>query len=173
MSPRPLLILLCAAAVAAAACEANLETTCEGGDGTCDGHQPATATNTGGAGVGGNADVYVLPADCFDGCDTMNVSGNVGEFPCAVQEVFLNCQRCHTAVGTPIVAAPFVLDTYADSQQLYGATAIWSQFARVFVDIPDFMPLQDPKLTPAEKRIMLDDWACKCAPPRAAGEMCP
>lgn len=153
------------------ACKASLETQCVGGDGSCDEREVVTSTG-GTGGTGGTEEVYVLPADCYEGCDTMTVSGATGEFPCAVAEVMTNCQRCHTEDPNPVTLAPFPLDTYEQSLQLYGTTVVWSHIARVIVEFEDFMPLQEPKLTVAQKRALLDDWACICAPPRAADEIC-
>jgi hypothetical protein len=81
-----------------------------------------------------------------------------------------NCRRCHTS-GTPLVpGAPFMLETYEQSQGLYLNVAIWARMK--FVVERDFMPQEDPLLTPEEKNDLLDDWVCKCAPPRAESETC-
>ncbi len=164
--------LLCGSLLAATlaivtqpACEADLETECVGGDGTCDIHEEAPGS--GGGGVGGAGGVGGEVA-CYDGCETDVVSGNTGEFPCEVEVIMDNCRRCHT---DPLAnGAPFPLDTYEDSQQLYLGTAIWARLEGVLVN--DFMPLTPPKLDALEKRAVLDDWACQCAPPRPAGETC-
>lgn len=143
----------------ALACEADLETECVGGD--CEPYQPSLPEPGEGGGGGGRL--------CYEGCVTDAVSGNTGELPCEVEAVLDNCRRCHT---TPLQnGAPFPLDTYEDTQQLYLGTAIWARLDAV-VSI-DFMPLQPPLLTDDEKAALLDDWACRCAPPREAGVTCP
>jgi hypothetical protein len=139
-------------------CEANLETTCITGE--CSDYVPPQPV----------AGPYSLPTDCLDGCDVMTPSGTAGEYPCAVDAVIDNCRRCHVPNGS----APFSLDTYADSLDLYpGALGEVTRWATMTSAVPnDFMPLADPKLTDEEKVVLLDEWACVCAPPREAGEVC-
>jgi hypothetical protein len=139
---------------AVAACEADLEQVCVGGDGTCDQHQLATSSG----------------GECFEGCDTMTPSNRTGEFPCEVEVIMDNCRRCHTEVGTPVVESPFPLDTYEQSQALYFDHAIWFYMPGTLES--DFMPLDPPKLTDDEKKELAEDWACRCAPPREPGETC-
>jgi hypothetical protein len=143
-----------------AGCDADLKTTCTGGDRTCDPHA-----------LGGPPP----PPPCLDDCDVQTPSGRTGEFPCAVEPILSNCQRCHSAtpslMGDP---APFQLDTYEQSQAIFEGMAVW---ARMFNAVdnpnnPDFMPLADPKLKPEEKTQLLDEWVCVCAPPREEGEVC-
>ena len=137
------------------ACQADVTTTCVGGDGSCDTHQ-----------LGGE-----IPAgDCFEGCDTVNPSGRTGEFPCAVEVIMQNCRRCHTADMPLEPEAPFDLDTYEQSQGVFAGTAIWARMKAV-VEI-DFMPRQAPKLTAEEKTQLIDEWVCECAPPRDEMETC-
>ncbi len=139
-----------ALAALALGCDANLETTCVGGD--CADYQPPPG-------------VIEVP-ECFEGCDTTAVSGNVGEYPCEVEPIIEVCRSCHVDGGT----APFSLDTYADSQELYGSETRW---ARIVPNVTsDFMPLGGPPLDADQKKALLDDWACQCAPPRAAGVAC-
>lgn len=148
------------------ACEADLETTCVGGDGTCDPQTiqgPVSSSSVGAGGGGGSGPV------CFEGCDDTVVSGQTGDFPCEVEEVMVNCRRCHSANPSLQTVGPFPLDTYEESQQLYGPKAIW---ARVHTVVGSgFMPLQAPKLDDAQKAIM-QEWACNCGPPREAGVTC-
>jgi hypothetical protein len=141
-------------AMAALGCEAEVESSCVGGD--CRPYQSPQVPNT-----------YEAPLDCTAGCDTMSVSGNTGEYPCEVETIITDvCVQCHTPGGQ----GPFTLEAYEDSQQLYGPEAIW--FRMVGAIESDFMPLIPEKLTPDEKRSLLDEWACVCAPPREAGETC-
>lgn len=134
-------------------CNANLETTCVTGDNCADYVPPQGVLDVG---------------ECFDGCDTTSVSGNTGEYPCAVDAIIDVCRNCH--IPKPEGSAPFSLDTYADSQELYGTEARW---ARIVPNVTsDFMPLGGPALDDDQKRDLLDDWACKCAPPREDGETC-
>lgn len=148
--------LLCGSLVA---CDADLTTTCTGGDGTCDTHA-----------LGGEPP----PDPCFDDCDVRNPSGRTGEFPCAVEAIMNNCRRCHSATPTLMEPAPFFLDTYEQSQEVYFGMAIWARMLSAIddPDAPDFMPLAPPKLTPEEKTQLLDEWVCVCAPPREEGEVC-
>lgn len=135
----------------ALSCDAELETTCITGDNCADYKPPQGVPDVG---------------ECFDGCDTASVSGNTGEYPCAVDVIVDVCRNCHVDGGS----APFSLDTYADSQELYGTEARW---ARIVPNVTsDFMPLGGPPLDEEQKKALLDDWACKCAPPREAGETC-
>lgn len=156
-----------------AACQADLESSCVGG--VCEPLPPAAGASssatsassssgaTGGSGgAGGSAPL------CFDGCDVTKASGKTGEYPCAVERIMLdNCARCH---ATPTKSgAPFPLDTYGASQELYAETAI---FARLKSTVESgFMPLSPPELTDDEVQTLVD-WACACAPPRAPGETC-
>lgn len=152
-------------------CEASLDSECVGGDGTCDLHDATTSSSStsagsGGGGVGGGEGGGPT---CYEGCDTESLSGNTGEFPCDVQVIMEdNCQRCHT--DPPVNGAPFPLDSYEDSQQLYNGTAIWARMH--FQVVNDLMPQAPPLLDTLEKRHLLDDWACQCAPPRDAGDTC-
>jgi len=149
------------------ACQANLDTECVGGDGTCDVHDPTTASSGTGPGVGGGGGGTggSAPA-CYEGCDTETASGNTGEYPCDVEAVIEICRGCHVPGGQ----GPFSLDTYEDSQQLFNGVAIWARLEGQLVD--DFMPKGGPPLGTLDKRAILDDWACQCAPPRPAGETC-
>lgn len=152
------------------ACEAKIEDLgCEGGDFTCDG-SPASLTasssaaSSGAGGGGGGGPV------CLEGCDTMTVSNVTGEFPPEVDEVLENCRRCHT---TPLAnGAPFPFDTYEETQNctspactdgLYAGQTLWARMIPAVAS--DFMPLTAPKYSDEEKAILLDDWACLCAPP--------
>jgi hypothetical protein len=141
-------------------CEANLETTCTAGD--CTDYVPPDPP------VG----PYMLPEDCLEGCAIDAPTGMTGEYPCAVDAIIDNCRRCH--VEPQMGGAPFSLDTYADSQELYfGGLGNVTRFATMTQAVAtDFMPLVDPKLTDEEKVELLDNWACICAPPRDAGETC-
>ena len=69
--------------------------------------------------------------------------------------------------------APFPLDTYEDTQQMYGMVTRYGRFEFALFDIFDYMPQTPPKLTQAEKETILHDWACQCAPPKDPMEMCP
>ena len=141
-------------------CEADLESSCVGGDGSCDQHEVSTATGT--TSVGGG------PV-CYEGCDTDSASGLTGEYPCEVDAILDNCRRCHTDPTKN--GAPFSLETYQDSQQTYFGVAIWARMQAVVSQ--DIMPAQDPKLTALEKFQLLDAWACQCAPPRDPAATCP
>lgn len=154
--------LVFAALLLVSACNADVTTTCVGGDGSCDTYPQSGA----------------LPADpCFSGCDVTAASGRTGQFPCAVEKILAdNCRRCHTTQKPPLQQPPFELDTYEESQAIYFGMAIWARMKAAIDD--DFMPLEPPKLTPEEKNVLVDDWVCKCAPPRAEGaggmsEQCP
>lgn len=154
MSSRPLVaggVLAAVFALTQPACEANLESECVGGDGTCDLHDLTPEEVAG---------------PCYDGCDTTAVSGQTGEYPCEVDAIIDNCRPCHVEGGI----GPFSLDTYDDSQQLYVGTAIWARLQGVLVN--DRMPQGGPPLSSADKTAILEDWACQCAPPRPAGETC-
>ena len=162
---RALLLTMVAVTVGLVACEAEVETeACLGGDGTCDldpsSFAASSSSVTVGAGGGGGGAV------CLEGCDAMSVSGNSGEFPADVDAALDNCRRCHT---TPLASgAPFPLDTYAESQELYFETAIWALMVNAVRDPPlgiGFMPLTDPDLTADEETALIDKWACLCAPP--------
>ena len=140
--------------VALTACTAELESSCIGGD--CRPYQSPTPPNT-----------YELPLDCVAGCNTMDPSGITGEYPCGVEEIITGiCVQCHTPGGQ----GPFPLETYEDSQQFYFDGTVWFEMIEALAT--DFMPLIPEKLTPDQKRTMLDEWACVCAPPREAGETC-
>lgn len=143
------------------ACDADLETTCTGGDGTCDPHA-----------LGGEPP----PDPCLEKCDYENPSGRTGEFPCAVETIMNNCRRCHSATPSLMEGdqVPFHLDTYEQSQEMYSGMAIWARMLSAIdnPNAPDFMPLALPKLTPEEKTQLLDEWVCECAPPRDEGEVC-
>jgi hypothetical protein len=152
------------------ACTADLETECVGGDGTCEGFETTSSSSSTTGSGGGNAGGGGAAPVCYEGCDTEAVSGSTGEFPCEVEAIMDNCRRCHT--DPPMNGAPFPLDTYEQSQELYAGKAVWGRLKAVLVDNPDFMPLSPPKLTALEKIEVLDNWACQCAPPRAAGETC-
>jgi hypothetical protein len=144
--PRPLIVLV----LTAWGCRAELESTCVAGD--CSPYEP----------------IVPPPLECYEGCDVTTVSGRVGEYPCAVDAVIDNCRRCHGAVLADFV--PFSLDTYADSQELYGGVARWARINAMVA--ADLMPFAPPLLDDDEKKTLLDDWACVCAPPRAPGEVC-
>ena len=149
------------------ACEATVETTCVGGDGTCDSHELAgpvtsSSSSSSGSGAGGGA-------VCFEGCDPDNPSGLTGEYPCEVEAVMDNCRRCHSANPT-LNPGPFPLDTYEESQVMYGSKAVWFHIRGVIES--EFMPLQAPKLNDDEKDAMIE-WACSCGPPREPGVTCP
>ena len=154
MNSRPLIaggLLAATFAVTQPACEASLEPECVGGDGTCDIHDLTPEADD---------------SLCYEGCDTTSVSGQTGEYPCEVDAVIDNCRPCHVEGGV----APFSLDTYEDSQQLYVGTAVWARLKGVLDD--DRMPLGGPPLGASDKTAVLDDWACKCAPPRDPAETC-
>jgi hypothetical protein len=160
MGRLPQILILAALALVPLGCEAALETTCVGGDGSCDQHALGSGSTTTSAGGG--------PV-CYEGCDTESLSGNVGDYPCAVDAIVDNCRRCHTEPQEH--GAPFSLETYEDSQQLYFGKARWARMEAVVS--ADIMPAEEPKLTALEKFRLLDDWACQCAPPREAGVSCP
>jgi hypothetical protein len=154
-----------AAAAAASGCDATLETRCiTGAD--CSDYAPEPATGEGGAGGEGGGGMGGAGPACYEGCDTMAVSGNTGEYPCAVVPIVAICLNCHGGSGP----GPFALNTYEDSQQLYFGTTIWSRFNINITS--DFMPQGGPPLTPDQKTAFLTDWACQCAPPRPVGETC-
>ena len=158
------------------ACRAELDTTCVGG--TCEPLPPSAASSTitsssagggdgsggsGGAGGGGSVD------PCFSTCDTAVATTNPGQFPCAVETIIVdNCQRCHS--NPTKSGAPFALDTYESAQQLYAGTVIFSRVKGAVES--KFMPLSPPALTDDEITT-LSEWACACAPSRAANEACP
>jgi hypothetical protein len=171
--------------LALVACNADLTAECLPPGANCDQYavQPATSSGTGGGGGAGPV--------CYDGCVTDAVSPEVGmghEFPCDVEEVLgqpadaRGCRRCHSSVQKPTSGAPFILDTWDDSQVLYGGTTIWARIHPVLrggsppgspATFPaDYMPLQPPKLDEPEKQILADEWACACGAPRPDGEMC-
>jgi hypothetical protein len=142
-----------------AACKADVETRCVGGDQTCDPQTfgPAASSSTGG-GV------------CLAECDIENASGQTGQFPCAIEAIMEICRDCHTD-GTPLQpGAPFPLDTYEQSQELYAGQTRYFRMKNV-VEI-DFMPLGGPPLTDEQKTALIDDWICNCAPPRQPGDVC-
>jgi hypothetical protein len=155
---------LLALGAGAMSCEADLETRCVGGDEGC-GERAFTAPPTtpgtgGGGGAGGGA--------CFSACDPDVGLGETGEIPCEIEPILDNCRRCHT---TPLAGgAPFPLDTYAETQALYFTTPTWRAIKNAAIE-SDFMPLDPPALTGAEKQA-LDAWICACAPPREAGVTC-
>ena len=173
------------------ACEAKLieELGCEAGDGSCDQHDfvansqaiggnpgpgPGGAGGAGGAG-GGTGGMATPPVDCYSTCDLTMNSGQTGEFPCEVDAVLDNCRRCHSATPSiPNMTVPFNWDTYAESQELVfgGISTQYGRLENVIYLAEDFMPLDDLKLTPSEKRALVNDWACICAPPRPMGETC-
>ena len=146
-------------------CEADLESSCVGGDGTCDGHPmggPITVVGAGSGGGGaGGGDA------CAQTCDPSMVSGNTGDFPCEVEEALAVCRNCHT---TPAVnGAPFSFDSYDESQQLLGNSSIWF---RVIGQIKtDKMPLQGGPLPEAQRQALIE-WGCACGPPREMGVTC-
>ncbi len=144
----------------ATGCDASLETRCITGE-NCADYQPPSGMPDGTGGGGGGGGMA-----CYEGCDTMTVSGNTGEYPCEVEPIIEICRNCHVDGGT----APFSLNTYEDSQELYGMDTRWSRF-KVNID-SNFMPLGGPPLEAEQKTALLDDWACQCAPPRPAGETC-
>src|SRR5690606_32360133 len=107
---------------------------------------------------------------CYDGCDVTKASFTSGEYPCAVDAIVDNCRRCHKPDGERDPMVPFSLHTYLDTHQIYFDKVIWSRIEPMVS--ADFMPLEPPKLAADEKAVLLDGWACKCAPPRPAGEVC-
>ena len=104
MKLRPIYALASVIAIVNLACEASLDTTCQGGDLTCDSHEPGDNSQGGSGGIGGGGGEapYVAPADCYDTCDTLNGLGMTGDYPCAVEAVIANCQRCHSANPTAL-----------------------------------------------------------------------
>lgn len=164
-----LFVVLLSIAAVAAACSAELETTCVGGP--CEPLPPSAASSSsasssagssGGGGQGGGA-----PA-CFDGCDVSQATDRTGAYPCAIEKVLAdNCRRCHT---TPTMGgAPFSLDDYEDSQALFVGKVV---FARIKGAVESkFMPLTPPELTDEEVE-SFTSWACDCAPPRDPSETC-
>lgn len=134
--------------VALIGCDADLSSDCIGGD--CSPYVPETPS----------------PPECYEECDVTMPSFTSGEYPCAVDAIMDNCRRCHVPGGI----APFSLDTYADAQVPFFGRTPWGRMDAAVRD--DFMPLDPPKLTDDEKQILLDEWACRCAPPRPAGEVC-
>ncbi len=177
MRVAPLLVVsLALAASLGSACSAQLETTCVGG--VCEPLPPSTASSSseasttagggsgeGGAGTGGAGGG--APA-CFEGCDITQPTARTGQYPCAIEAILAdNCRRCHT---TPIQGgAPFPLDTYEDSQALFVGKVIFSRIKGAVES--QFMPLTPPALTDVDIEAFTE-WACACAPPRAASETC-
>jgi hypothetical protein len=135
-----------------AGCNADLETACVGGD--CSPYVPTKPPL----------------GECYDDCDLTQPSFTSGEYPCAVDAIIDNCRRCHLPDGIRAPTVPFSLDTYLDAQALYFDKVIWGRMEPMVS--ADFMPLEPPKLTADEKAILLDGWACQCAPPRPPGEVC-
>lgn len=135
-------------------CDADIETECVAGD--CSPYEPVKPP--------------IPETECYEGCDIVNPSGQTGEYPCAVDAIIDNCRRCHVPDKLDETFAPFSLDTYEDAQAIYFDKAIWARME--FMVINDFMPQLPPKLTDDEKQILLDDWACVCAPPRPEGQTC-
>jgi hypothetical protein len=138
-------------------CNADLKTECTGGDGTCDEHVPIVP------------EVEVGP--CLERCNIAEVSGNTGEYPCEVEAVVTICRQCHTGPEPRPNFAPFPLDAYPDSQQLYFGSAIWARMKRQLET--DSMPLNQTPLDESQKSAMIDDWICRCAPPRNPDTTCP
>jgi hypothetical protein len=154
-----------------AACDAELESECVGGDGTCDHEQLSSATASSSSGVGGSGGSGGGTVCDIASCTTDQPSGLTGEFPCDIEPIIANnCRRCHSANPTLQKKGPFPLDSYAESQELYGAQTVWFLMRSAAVD-STFMPLDPPNLTPAEVAA-LDAWTCQCAPPRPAGDDC-
>jgi hypothetical protein len=157
----------------AGACEAEPEFACFGGDGPCPLVETGSASTTTGPGTGsgsggqGGAGGMGL---CLESCDTTKASGNTGEYPCAVDKVIDNCRRCHTPELLAMSGAPFSLDSYEDSQQLFFDVAIWARMKSAIEG--DFMPQIPPKLSSSEKQSVIEEWICNCAPPRASDEVC-
>ncbi|MBM4375222.1 MAG: cytochrome c [Deltaproteobacteria bacterium] len=160
----------------ASSCKADLETTCVAG--TCEPLPPSAASSTSassaigsgsGGGEGGQGGAGGSVPACFDGCDVAKAGEMVGDYPCAVERIMVdNCARCHTTPAKE--GAPFALDAFSDSQQLYVGKAVFALMKSVVES--GFMPLKPPELTEDEVATLVD-WVCACAPPRPAGETCP
>ena len=101
----------------------------------------------------------------------MTASDATGDFPPEVDQILEDfCRRCHS---TPLQnGAPFPFDTYEETQNctaaactdgLYAGETLWAKMVPAVTS--DFMPLTPPRLNEDEKVILLDDWACLCAPP--------
>ncbi len=156
---RWMLTTLLVVAASSAGCKAKLETECVTGD-NCGDYAPEPGVQN----IG----------DCLETCDQLQATGVTGEFPCGVQAIMDDiCTDCH---GDPLTnSAPFPLVEYADTQVLAGSRVVYSVIVSVvgLEDDPvDFMPFQRPPLDSEQRKALLDDWACVCAPPRPDGEMC-
>jgi hypothetical protein len=184
--PRPCFLLVPLVLFLLAACNANVEEGClsspcappgflpdpvtssGSSDPGCPGLGGAGGTaGTGGAagagGVGGTAGAGGTGGSglsCTDATD-------VGNFPCDVYAALqAKCLVCHG--NPPMMAAPFSLATFEDTQAPYGMRQRWERMAEVIES--GFMPLKG-SLNCDEKKLLLD-WLHGCAQPAPAGTGC-
>jgi hypothetical protein len=147
-------------AIAAAACDADVEEGCVGG--ACGGASAGSSTTSSGA--GGAHDAGSLDAAP---CDN---SAATGDFPPAVARALVNCQRCHVPADQgPLQPAPFPLLRYEDVKAEYGHEPIWRRMAPALRS--GFMPSAPPKLDAVDEQALLD-WLDACAPPAPEGAGC-
>ena len=160
---------LSAASLSIAACTAELETGCVGGE--CDpagaGGGDAAATTTTGVGGGGGGGEGGQGPECLACLD--GLEPQTGVLPCEIEQILVDkCQRCH--MSPPEMGAPFPLMEYADTQADYlGGPIFQKMHGAIKID---FMPLTPPKLTATEKTT-ITEWLCACAPPAPEGTTCP
>lgn len=149
------LLLLASAPVLFAACAADIEESCVGGDCKFDGYV-APDVSGGGPPMGAAA--------CPPGPAT-------GDLPCEVFDVLQ--RRCHKCHQDPTMSgAPFPLYKYEDTQQPYGKDPVFKAMAQVIAPnaaLP--MPLGGPPLSPEDAKT-LGDWLNSCAPPLPEGMGC-
>jgi hypothetical protein len=111
--------------------------------------------------VGGPVeDVHVELPDAADGAVSDGADGEASILIpfCEAFRVMKVCRRCHEAVPNP-VGAPFPLQTWEDTQQLYVGEPIWRHMISA-VEI-DFMPLRTKPIELVNPPIQPLDPTCK------------
>lgn len=153
------LLVLASAPVLFAACAADVEESCVGGNCKFDGY--VTPPVSGGGGGGGPP---MGAAACAAGPTT-------GDFPCDVFDVLQ--RRCFACHGDPMaLVGPFSIYAYEDTQQPYGIELVFQAMAKAIGPNPAVpMPLGGPPLS-AEDAKILGDWLNSCAMPVAEGTGC-
>ena len=161
LAPLALLSLLAALASLGAACTADLEEGCLGGECVPPGKPPVPPLPTSGTGGGGGGGGDAGPT-CEDTPET-------GDFPCDIFAILqTHCHNCHQS--PPLSGAPYSLLTYEDTRPLHGITTK-PRFVRMAEVVESgFMPLMATIPEP-EKQTLLD-WLNTCALPAPDGMGC-